>query len=129
MQLIDLERRSSKTPEELENVVKLYKNIMRKIPDNRKTIRSWLALKLSRFQFKFLNKTDDSLKTLFNALKKDKSDPKIFTQIIDTCYQVTPVDIDRITAAIGMYTSYSNRKLVTILKAPLPTQISLLISG
>ena len=72
MQSIDLERRAieKKLLEEEENttqaerekkrkadlkpVSKLYKRLLKKIPDNRKSMKTWIAMKLSRFQFKVL---------------------------------------------------------------------------
>ena len=37
-----------------------------------------------------------------SALKKDRSDPRVYTQIIDICYQRTPADIVGVTAAIEL---------------------------
>merc|ERR1712150_141821 len=67
MQLIDLERRLGSH----EVVLGLYKKLMKKIPDNRKSIRTWIAMKLSRFQLKVMNTEEKALKTLQAALKKD----------------------------------------------------------
>ena len=60
MQLIDLERRLGSH----EVVLGLYKKLMKKIPDNRKSIRTWIAMKLSRFQLKVMNTEEKALKTL-----------------------------------------------------------------
>jgi hypothetical protein len=35
-------------------------------------------------------------------LKKDRSDPRLYSQIIDICYQRTPVDISGVKAAIEL---------------------------
>ncbi len=98
MQLIDIERRSGNT----DKAVDLYRKLMKRIPANRKSIRTWVAMKLSRFQFKVCNEPDKALTTLRSALKKDRGDPRLYSQIIDICYQRTPVDIQGVTAAIEL---------------------------
>lgn len=60
MQLIDLERRSGN----LDIVTDLYKKLIKKIPQNRKSLKTWLSMKLSRFQFKVANEPDKALATL-----------------------------------------------------------------
>ena len=60
MQLIDLERRSAA----FQNVIDLYKKLMKKVPQNRKSLKTWLALKMARFQFKVMNEPDKALATL-----------------------------------------------------------------
>ena len=99
MQLIDLERRNSNT----EVVQDLYKALMKKIPKNRLSIKTWLAIKLARFQFKVLNEPKQALKTLQKARKSDPKDARLYTQIIDICYQRTPADITGVAAAIGNF--------------------------
>ena len=102
MQLIDLERRLGSH----DVVLGLYKKLMKKIPDNRKSIRTWIAMKLSRFQLKVMNAEEKALKTLQAALKKDKNDHRLYTQIIDICYQRTPQNINGVTSAIGKKISF-----------------------
>ena len=97
MQLIDLERRLGSH----DVVLGLYKKLTKKIPDNRKSIRTWISMKLSRFQLKVMNAEEKALKTLQAALKKDKNDHRLYTQIIDICYQRTPQNINGVTSAIG----------------------------
>ncbi len=98
MHLIDLERRSGS----FDAVVDLYKKLMKKIPQNRKSLKTWIAMKMARFQFKVANEPDKALATLRVAMKKDKSDPRLYTQIIDICYQRTPADINGVTASIEL---------------------------
>ena len=88
MQRIDLERRSKN----YEAVVDMYKKLMKKIPDNRKSeIQNWIALKLSRFQFKIMKQPRSAIQTLQKMVKKDQSDARLFTQIIDISYQRTDI--------------------------------------
>ena len=98
MQLIDLERRNAN----YELVQDLYKALMKKIPKNRLPIKTWLAIKLARFQFKVLNEPKQALKTLQKARKSDPKDARLYTQIIDICYQRTPADITGVAAAIEL---------------------------
>ncbi len=98
IQLIDLERREGN----LDKADELYKTLMKKIPQNRKSIKTWVALKYARFQFKVRKLPDKALATLRQALKKERGEPKLYAQIIDICYQRNPVDVAGVTAAIEL---------------------------
>jgi len=96
MQLADIERRE----ENLEKAEDIYKKLLKRIPQNRKHIRTWVSLKLARFQFKVRSQADKALATLRAAVKKERGDPRLYSQIIDICYQRHPVDVPGVTAAI-----------------------------
>ena len=98
IQLIDLERRMGN----LEQADDMYRALIKKIPQNRKSIKTWLALKYARFQFKIRMLPDKALATLRSALKREQGDPKIYTQIIDICYQRQPMDVAGVKAAIEL---------------------------
>ena len=96
IQMIDMERRTGS----LEAAEELYKKLIKKVPLNRKNIKTWLSMKLSRFQFKVMGVPDKALETLRKALKKERGDPRLYVQIIDVCYQRHPVDLKGVAAAI-----------------------------
>ena len=98
MQLADIERRAGN----LEKSEELYKKLLKRIPQNRKHIRTWVSLKLARFQFKVWSQPDKALATLRAAVKKERGDPRLYSQIIDICYQRHPVDVPGVTAAIEL---------------------------
>ena len=98
MQLSDIERRAGN----LEKAEELYKRLLKRIPQNRKHIRTWVSLKLARFQFKVWSQPDKALATLRAAVKKERGDPRLYSQIIDICYQRHPVDVPGVTAAIEL---------------------------
>ena len=83
MQLIDIERRLGN----MEAAQEFYKKLTKKVPSNRKNIKTWLAMKFSRFQFKVCGQPDKALATLRSALKKERAEVKLYAQIIDICYQ------------------------------------------
>lgn len=68
IQIIDIERRLGN----LDRSEEEYKTLIKKVPKNRNSIRTWLAIKLARFQFKVRGQPDKALATLRNALKKEK---------------------------------------------------------
>lgn len=98
LQLIDLYRREGAH----DKVEEEYKALLKKIPKNRANIRTWVSIKLARCQFKVRGQADKALATLRTALKKDRSDPKLYSQIIDVCYQRHPVDVAGVTASIEL---------------------------
>ena len=98
MQLIDIERRQGN----LEPAADLYKKLTKRVPSNRKSIKTWLAMKFSRFQFKVCGQPDKALSTLRSAMKKERGEVKLYAQIIDICYQRHPVDVPGVTAAIEL---------------------------
>ena len=98
MQLADIERRTGG----LEKAEEIYKKLLKRIPQNRKHIKTWVALKLARFQFKVRSQADKALATLRSAVKKERGDPRLYSQIIDICYQRHPVDVPGVTAAIEL---------------------------
>jgi tetratricopeptide (TPR) repeat protein len=96
LQLIDLERRSGN----LDGAEKLYEDLVKLIPKNRLNIRTWVSMKLARFQFKVRGQPEKAVKTLKLAWKKDPSEPKLYAQFIEICYQRQPVNVDGIIMAI-----------------------------
>lgn len=98
MQLADIERRSGS----LEKAEDIYKKLLKRVPQNRKHIKTWVSLKLARFQFKVWSQPDKALATLRAAVKKERGDPRLYSQIIDICYQRHPVDVPGVTAAIEL---------------------------
>jgi hypothetical protein len=71
MQQIDLERREKK----FDNADKMYTKLMKQIPtkhDKYKNMKTWIAMKYARFQFKICNDVDKvkyTLLILFMHLK------------------------------------------------------------
>jgi hypothetical protein len=71
MQQIDLERREKK----FDNADKMYTKLMKQIPtkhDKYKNMKTWIAMKYARFQFKICNDVDKvtyALLVLFMHLK------------------------------------------------------------
>ena len=59
-------------------------------------------MKYARFQFKTCGNADKALAALRSALKKERGNPKLYSQIIDICYQRTPIDVTGVTAAIEL---------------------------
>lgn len=68
IQIIDIERRLGN----LDRAEEEYKSLIKKVPKNRNSIRTWLSIKLARFQFKVKGQADKALATLRAALKKEK---------------------------------------------------------
>ena len=62
-------------------------------------MKTWLAMKYARFQFKICGNADKGLAALRSALKKERGNTKLYSQIIDICYQRHPIDV---TAAIEL---------------------------
>ena len=98
MQLIDIERRQNN----FDKCKEQYKKLLKIIPQNRQTIKTWVSLKIARFQFKVCGDSDDALKTLRSAMRKERGDPRLYAQIIDVCYQRQPVDVAGVTASIEL---------------------------
>ncbi|XP_059091219.1 uncharacterized protein LOC131886822 [Tigriopus californicus] len=97
-QVIDIDRRLG----EFDKAEEHYKVLMSKIPTNRRNIKTWVAMKLARFQFKVCGSTEKALSTLRSALKREKGEPTLYSQIIDVCYQRHPIDVKGVTAAIEL---------------------------
>ena len=101
MQQIDLERREKKwTVAE-----KMYTKLMKQIPSKHekyKNMKAWIAMKYARFQFKICGNADKGLAALRSALKKERGNTKLYSQIIDICYQRQPIDVTGVTAAIEL---------------------------
>jgi tetratricopeptide (TPR) repeat protein len=100
MQQIDLERREKKW----EVAEKMYTKLMKQIPSKHekyKNMKTWIAMKYARFQFKICGNADKALAALRSALKKERGNAKLYSQIIDICYQRQPIDVTGVTAAIG----------------------------
>lgn len=98
VQLIDIERRQNN----LDRCKEQYKKLLKLIPQNRQNIKTWVSLKISRFQFKVCGDSDEALKTLRSAMRKERGDPRLYAQIIDVCYQRQPVDVAGVTASIEL---------------------------
>ena len=101
MQQIDLERRERN----YEDAEKMYTKLMKQIPSKHekyKNMKTWIAMKYARFQFKICGNADKSLAALRSALKKERGNPRLYSQIIDICYQRQPVDVMGVTAAIEL---------------------------
>ena len=98
MQLIDIERRQNN----LDKCKEQYKKLLKIIPQNRQNIKTWVSLKIARFQFKVCGDSDEALKTLRVAMRKERGDPRLYAQIIDVCYQRQPVDVAGVTASIEL---------------------------
>jgi len=101
MQQIDLERRDRK----FDLSEKMYIKLMKQIPSKHekyKNMKTWIAMKYARFQFKICNNPDKALAALRSALKKERGNPRLYSQIIDVCYQRHPVDVTGVTASIEL---------------------------
>ena len=101
MQQIDLERRMKN----YEVAERMYTKLMKQIPSKHekyKNMKTWIAMKLARFQFKICGNADKSLAVLRSALKKERGNPRLYSQIIDICYQRQPIDVTGVTAAIEL---------------------------
>ena len=101
MQQIDLERREKN----YEVAEEMYTKLMKQIPSKHekyKNMKTWIAMKYARFQFKICGNADKSLAALRSALKKERGNPRLYSQIIDICYQRQPVDVMGVTAAIEL---------------------------
>ena len=101
MQQIDLERRQKM----YEVADQLYQKLMKQIPSKHekyKNMKTWIAMKYARFQFKTCGNADKALAALRSALKKERGNPKLYSQIIDICYQRTPIDVTGVTASIEL---------------------------
>ena len=101
MQQIDLERRHK----QFDAAEKLYLKLMKQIPGRHekfKNMKTWIAMKYARFQFKTCGNADKALAALRSALKKERGNPKLYSQIIDICYQRTPIDVTGVTASIEL---------------------------
>ncbi len=67
MQQIDLERREKK----FDNADKMYTKLMKQIPtkhDKYKNMKTWIAMKYARFQFKICNDVDKVTCTLAHTI-------------------------------------------------------------
>ena len=74
MQQIDLERRDKK----FEVAEKMYLKLMKQIPSKHekyKNMKTWIAMKYARFQFKICANPDKALSALRSALKKERGNP------------------------------------------------------
>lgn len=101
MQQLDLERRDKK----FEVAEKMYLKLMKQIPSKHekyKNMKTWIAMKYARFQFKICANPDKALAALRSALKKERGNPRLYSQIIDVCYQRHPVDVTGVTASIEL---------------------------
>lgn len=101
MQQIDIERRAKSN----ETAEKMYTKLMKQIPtkhEKYKNMKNWIAMKYARFQFKICNDVEKALAALRTALKKERGNPRLYSQIIDMCYQRTPIDIKGVTAALEL---------------------------
>ena len=98
MQSIDIERRQKN----LDKAKEQYKKLLKIIPQNRQSIKTWVSMKYARFQFKVCGDSDEALKLLRIALRKERGDPRLYAQIIDVCYQRRPVDVGGVTASIEL---------------------------
>merc|ERR1719341_1930694 len=101
MQQIDIERRALNN----EGSDKMYTKLMKQIPtkhEKYKNMKNWIAMKYARFQFKICNDVEKALAALRTALKKERGNPRLYSQIIDMCYQRTPIDIKGVTAALEL---------------------------
>ena len=101
MQQIDLERREKKW----EVVEKMYTKLMKQIlskHEKYKNMKTWIAMKYAKFQFKICGNADKALAALRSALKKERGNAKLYCQIIDICYQRQPIDVTGVTAAIEL---------------------------
>ncbi|XP_037071445.1 pre-mRNA-processing factor 39-like [Pollicipes pollicipes] len=65
-------------------------------------LATWWAMKHARFCFKILNKPDKALGILRTAVKRDRSNPRLYLHILDVCYQRHPVDVRGVTAALTL---------------------------
>merc|ERR1719365_371639 len=69
---------------------KMYTKLMKQIPSKHekyKNMKTWIAMRYARFQFKICGNADKSLAALRSALKKERGNPRLYSQIIDICYQ------------------------------------------
>ncbi|XP_023326591.1 uncharacterized protein LOC111700016 [Eurytemora carolleeae] len=101
MQQIDLERRQKS----LDVADKMYTKLMKQIPtkhDKYRNMKTWIAMKYARFQFKVCNDVEKALAALRTALKKERGNARLYSQIIDMCYQRTPIDVNGVTAALEL---------------------------
>merc|ERR1719206_1082284 len=101
MQQIDLERREKNWLV----AEKMYTKLMKQIPSKHekyKNMKTWIAMKYARFQFKICGNADKALAALRSALKKERGNSKLYSQIIDICYQRQPIDVTGVTAAIEL---------------------------
>merc|ERR1719495_1433867 len=101
IQQIDLERRQK----QYETAETLYQKLMKQIPSKHikyKNMKTWISMQYARFQFKTCDNADKALAELRKALKKERGNPKLYSQIIDICYQRTPIDVTGVTAAIEL---------------------------
>jgi len=101
MQQIDLERRLKNN----EGADKMYTKLMKQIPtkhEKYKNMKTWIAMKYARFLFKVCHDVDKALAALRSALKKERGNPRLYSQIIDMCYQRSPIDVNGVTAALEL---------------------------
>ncbi|CAB4053989.1 PRPF39 [Lepeophtheirus salmonis] len=98
MQMIDIQRRQGT----FDKVDEMYKKLIKKIPQNRKNIKTWASMKYARFLFKIVGNTEKALGVLRAALKRERGEPRLYSQIIDICYQRSPIDVPGFTAAIEL---------------------------
>ena len=101
IQQIDLERRQK----QYDTAEALYQKLMKQIPSKHvkyKNMKTWISMQYARFQFKTCSNAEKALAELRKALKKERGNPKLYSQIIDICYQRTPIDVTGVTAAIEL---------------------------
>merc|ERR1719457_402406 len=78
---------------------------MKQIPtkhEKYKNMKTWISMKYARFQFKVCHDIDKALAALRTALKKERGNPRLYSQIIDMCYQKSPIDVNGVTAALEL---------------------------
>jgi tetratricopeptide (TPR) repeat protein len=94
LQIIDLERRDG----HMDNADALYKELLKKIPENRLSVSTWVALKHARFQFKVRRMPKEAMASLQAAIKREakkgKADPRLFSQVVDFSYQMFPTEVN-----------------------------------
>ena len=101
IQQIDLERRQK----QYDTAEALYQKLMKQIPSKHvkyKNMKTWISMQYAWFQFKTCSNAEKALAELRKALKKERGNPKLYSQIIDICYQRTPIDVTGVTAAIEL---------------------------
>ncbi len=99
MQLIDLERRRGN----LKEAEKLYEVLLKEIPRNRRSVRTWVSLKLARYQFRVRGEPDKALETLRKASKRgERGDVRLYAQIVDILTQLRPLDVKRVAKAFEL---------------------------
>jgi tetratricopeptide (TPR) repeat protein len=101
MQQIELESREKNWVVAEKIYTKLMKQILSK-NEKYKNMKTWIAMKYARFQFKICGNADKALAALRSALEKERGNARLYSQIIDICYQRQPIDVTGVTAAIEL---------------------------